>query len=97
VSTFKNDKTYVVFEDLTKNEEAITEKEVKKNTKTALNSTKRNSIYLITINEKGEFTKELLYDYKDMFINPKISASKEIKPGEILFNAYDIIGKLEIN
>lgn len=96
ISTFKNDKTYIVYEDLTSNIEAATDKKTKRNTKTIFKSDSKNSLFLLTIDNEGKPTKEIIYDYKESKIKPRIMSSREIDNGEILLNADDQIGVLKI-
>ena len=45
---------------------------------------------------EGKPTKEIIYDYKESKIKPRIMSSREINHGEILLNADDQIGVLKI-
>jgi hypothetical protein len=96
ITTFKNDKTYIVYEDLTSNLTAETDKKTKRSTKTIFSSDSKNALFLLTIDSEGKPNKEIIYDYKESEIKPKILISKEISPGEILLNADDQIGLLKI-
>ena len=51
----------------------------------------------MSIEPDGKFKKEVIYDYKESKIRPRILSSLEIVPGEILLNADDQLGLLEIN
>lgn len=96
ISTFKNDKTYIVYEDITKNLEAETDKKTKRSTKTLFSSDSKNSLFLLTINSDGKPAKDIIYDYRESKTRPRIMSSKEINQGEILLNADDQIGILKI-
>jgi len=96
ISTFKDDKTYIVYEDLTKNATAEDDKSTKRNTKSIFSSDSRNSLYILTVNSDGQSNKDILYDYKESKIQPYIHGSKNISPGRILLNAKDQLGLLEI-
>lgn len=96
ITTFKNDKTYIVYEDLTSNLEAETDKKTKKSSKSFLSSDSKNSLFLLTIDAGGKPKKEIIYGYKESEIKPRILSSREIAPGEILLNANDQIGLLKI-
>lgn len=96
VSTFKNDKTYVIYEDLTKNLEAQDDKKTKRSTKSLFSSDSKNALFLMTVTPDGKFSKEIMYDYKESKIKPRIMTSREINQGEILLNADDQLGLLKI-
>lgn len=96
ITTFKNDKTYVVYEDLTSNLQAVDDKKTKRSSKAFLSSDSKNSLFLLTIDSKGEPNKEIIYGYKESDLRPRILSSKEINFGEILLNADDQIGLLKI-
>jgi hypothetical protein len=96
ISTFKNDKTYIVYEDLTTNLAAENDKKTKRSTKTIFTSDSKNSLFLLTVDAEGKPTKEIIYDYKESKIKPRIMSSREINNGEILLNADDQIGVLKI-
>jgi hypothetical protein len=96
ITTFKEDKTYVIYEDLTSNLQAETDKKTKRSSKSFLSSDSKNSMFLLTIDSKGEPSKEIIYGYKESDIKPRILSSREIGRGEILLNAHDQIGLLKI-
>ncbi len=95
-STFKNDVTYVIYEDLTSNLGAESDKKTKKSSKSVFSSDSKNSLLILKINPNGEFKKEEIFGYKQSKIRPKMIYSIEINPGEILLNANDQIGLLKI-
>jgi hypothetical protein len=97
ISTFKNDKTFIIYEDLTKNLEADSDKKTKRSTKTLFSSDSKNALYLMSVESDGKFKKEIIYDYKESKIKPRVLSSKEVSPGEILLNADDQLGYLMIN
>jgi hypothetical protein len=96
ITTFNNDNTYVIYEDLTSNLQAGDDKKTKRSTKSMFSSDSKNSLFLLTIDAKGEANKEIIYGYKESGIKPRILASREIGRGEILLNADDQIGLLKI-
>lgn len=96
LSTFKNDKTYVIYEDLTANLDAESDRKTKRSSKSIFSSDSKNSLFMLTINPTGEFKKEEIYNYKESKIRPRILSSKEISNGEIMLNADDQIGLLKI-
>lgn len=96
ISTFKNDKTYIVYEDLTKNLAATDDKTTKRSTKSLFSSDSKNALFLLTVAGDGEVSKEILYDYKESKIKPRIIGSRQTSPGKILLNADDQLGLLEI-
>ncbi|MFP9097660.1 hypothetical protein ACLI09_01290 [Flavobacterium sp. RHBU_24] len=96
ISTFKDDKTYVVYEDLTKNLSAQDDKSTKRSTKTMFSSDSKNSLFLLTVGGDGTVNKEILYDYRDSKIKPRILGSRQTAPGKILLNADDQLGLIEI-
>lgn len=96
ISTFKNDKTYVVYEDLSSNLAAENDKKTKRSTKTLFSSDSKNSLFLFTIDAEGKPSKEVIYDYKESKIKPRIMTSRATNNGEILLNADDQIGVLKI-
>ena len=65
ISTFKNDKTYIVYEDLTSNLGAENDKKTKRSTKTIFTSDSKNSLFLLTVDASGKPTKEIIYDYRE--------------------------------
>lgn len=96
ISTFKNDKTYIVYEDLTSNLEAENDAKTKRSTKSIFSSDSKNSLFMLTINSNGEPKKEIIYNYKESEIKPSILKSIEINPGELILNAKNQIGLLKI-
>ncbi|OWP75170.1 hypothetical protein [Flavobacterium oreochromis] len=94
--TFKNDRTYVIYEDLIKNLEAENDEQTKRSTTSLFSSKSKNALFLLTIESDGKFKKEILYDYKESKIQPYILGSKQISKGEILLNANDQIGLFKI-
>ena len=95
ISTYVDGKTYIVYEDLTKNENAFTDKEEKKSSKTMFSSDSKNSLFLLTIAADGKPTKEIIYDYKESKIRPRILSSLLVDPNTIILRADDQIGKLD--
>mgnify|MGYP006211387737 FL=1 len=87
ISTVKNDKTYIIYEDLTKNIEATDDKKTKRSTKSIFSSDSKNALFLLTIEKNGEMRKEIVYDYKESKIQPFILGSRVIEDGLILLNA----------
>lgn len=96
ISTFKNNKTYIVYEDLTSNLQAVDDKKTKRSSKSFLSSDSKNSLFLLTVDSKGEPNKEIIYGYRESDLRPRILASREISNGEILLNADNQIGLLKI-
>jgi len=96
ITTFKEDKTYVVYEDLASNLTANTDKKTKRSSHSFLSSDSKNALFLLTIDSKGEPNKEIIYSYKESETKPRILASREVSGGEILLNAEDQIGLLKI-
>ncbi|RZK12379.1 MAG: hypothetical protein EOO46_03380 [Flavobacterium sp.] len=95
ISTHLDGKTYIIYEDLAKNLEAETDKETKKSSKSWLSSDSKNALFLLTIDASGKPKKDIIYDYKESKIRPKIRASVLINPSTIIVNANDQIGKLK--
>lgn len=96
ISTFKDDHTYIVYEDLTSNIDAASDKDTKRNSKSLSSSATKNSLFILTVKTNGEFKKEEIYSYKESKIKARILTSLEISPGEIMLNADDQIGLLKI-
>lgn len=96
ISTFKNDNTYIIYEDLTSNLEAQSDKDTKRNSKSLKSTSSKSSLFIVTIKNDGEFKKEEVYSYKESKIKARILTSLEINPGEIMLNADDQIGLLKI-
>lgn len=96
ISTFKNDKTYIVYEDLTKNLEATTDKKTKRSTASIFKSRSKNSLFLLTIDKNGKSKKEIIYSYKDSKIKPNILRSLDLGKGKILMSGNDQLGLLSI-
>lgn len=96
LSTFKNDNTYVIYEDLATNLNAESDKKTKRSSKSIFSSDSKNSLFMLTINPSGEFKKEEIYNYKESKIRPRILTSQQINFGEIMLNADDQIGLLKI-
>uniref|UniRef100_UPI00404B6ADD hypothetical protein n=1 Tax=Flavobacterium sp. TaxID=239 RepID=UPI00404B6ADD len=96
ISTFFNDQVYIVYEDEAKNLTANSDKELKRSSSTVFSSSKNNSLFLVRIDANGEMEKNIIYDYKDTKIKPNIQRSKEVKPGQILLNAFNRLGLLTI-
>lgn len=94
MSTYVNGNTYIVYEDLTKNVDAYEDKDQKRSTKQLFSSGGKNSLFLLTIGPDGTPKKEIIYDYKDSKLRPRILTSKLINPSTIVLNADDQIGKL---
>jgi len=96
LSTTYKDKTYVIYEDETKNETAVTDKDVKKSTTSIFSKDNNNSLFLITVNAKGEMKKEIIYSYDKSPIRPNFYKCKTVKDGEIMLHADDYLGILKI-
>ena len=95
-STFKNDSTYIVYEDLTSNMAASNDKEIKKVKKRKFSNDQKNSLILASINPEGKIQKDVIYNYKDSKIRTSIEYSMGLQSGKILFDANDRIGILSI-
>jgi hypothetical protein len=96
ISTYKDGKTYIVYEDLEKNIDAENDKETKRSSRRIFSSGSQNALFLVTVADSGEIKKEIIYSYKESKIRPSIGGSKVINKGEIIFNANDQIGVLKI-
>lgn len=97
ISTFIDGKTYIVYEDLEKNLEAENDKETKRSSRPGVfSSDSKNALFMLTISEDGTPKKEVIYDYKESKLRPRILSSKLINPRTIILNADDQIGKLSI-
>ena len=94
VTTFKNDKTYIVYEDLTRNLNSSGDDDLKRSSKKAFKSSNSNSLFLLTVNSNGETKKEIIYNYKNSRIRNYILGSHSSKDGEIILSAYNRIGVL---
>lgn len=94
-STFINGNTYIVYEDLAKNLEAENDKDTKRSSKGFFSSDSKNALFLLTIDSQGKPKKEIIYDYKESKIRPRITASRWINSSTIIINANDQIGKLD--
>lgn len=95
ISTYLDGKTYIVYEDLEKNLEAANDKETKRSTRPGMfSSDSKNALFLLTIAEDGTPKKEIIYDYKESKLRPRILSSRLINPSTIILNADDQIGKL---
>ncbi|MFB9056938.1 hypothetical protein ACFFU9_09305 [Mariniflexile ostreae] len=97
MSTSFKDKIYIIYEDKTKNEHINSDKEIKKSTAGFLTRDSDKSLFLITVNNKGEMKKNILFSYDQSNIRPDFSKSAVIKDGEIMLNATDYLGILRIN
>ena len=97
LATYYLGNTYIVYEDLEKNSDVETDKETKRSTKSILSSDKKNALMLLTVNAKGEMSKEPIYSYKERKIRPRIYGSRVVSPSEIIFNAKDQVGVLKIS
>ncbi len=96
LSTYYNDKVYIIYEDLEKNAEAQNDKETKRSTKSLFSSSSKNALFLLTVEPSGEMKKEVIYSYKESKIRPRILSSMVISKNEIILNADDQIGVLKI-
>jgi len=94
-TTYKG-KTYVVYEDETKNDNVNTDKDIKKSTTSIFSRDTNNSLFLVTVNAKGEMKKEIIYSYDKSDIRSDFNKCVVIKDGEIMLNANDYIGILKI-
>jgi hypothetical protein len=97
ISTYYNDKVYIVYEDLEKNAEAENDKETKRSTKSMFSSSSKNALFLMTVAPSGEMKKEVIYSYKESKIRPRILTSMVATKNEIILNADDQIGVLKIS
>jgi hypothetical protein len=97
ISTYFNDKVYIVYEDLEKNAEAENDKETKRSTKSMFSSSSKNALFLLTVAPSGEMKKEVIYSYKESKIRPRILTSLVATKNEIILNADDQIGVLKIS
>lgn len=96
LATYYEGNTYIIYEDLEKNSEAVTDKETKRSTSKLLSSDKKNALMLLTVNAKGEMTKDPIYSYKESKIRPRIFGSKVVSKNEIILSAKDQVGVLKI-
>lgn len=96
ISTFKNDKTYIIFEDITSNLNAGGKNKTKRSTASLFSSGGKNSLFLLEVSEDGKMDKNIIYEYKESKIKPNVQGSREVKPGQILLNARDQIGLFTI-
>lgn len=97
VATYKDGKTYIIYEDLEKNLNAENDKETKRSSASMFSSGGKNALFMLTVAESGEMKKEVIFSYKDIKIRPRLEASRVINKGEIILNADDQIGVLKIN
>lgn len=97
ISTYVDGNTYIVYEDLAKNLTAENDKETKKSSKGFFTSDSKNALFVLTIAADGAPTKEIIYDYKESKLRPRIFSSRLINPRTIILNADDQIGKLQFN
>ena len=97
LSTYYNDKVYIVYEDLEKNADAEGDKDTKRSTKSLFSSSSRNALFLMTVAPSGEMKKEVIYSYKESKIRPRILTSMVATKNEIILNADDQIGVLKIS
>lgn len=93
VSTHFQGTTYIVYEDLLKNAEAENDKE----TKRATGKSSKNALFLLSIAPSGEMKKEVIFNYKESKIRPRIMTSRVVGKNEILLNADDQLGLLKIS
>jgi len=49
----------------------------------------------LTVNNKGEMKKDIIYSYKESKIRPRILTSMVATPNEIMLNADDQLGVLK--
>ncbi|WP_395057726.1 hypothetical protein [Flavobacterium sp.] len=96
ISTYKDGKTYIVYEDLEKNLNAENDKETKRSSASMFSSDSKNALFLLTVADSGEMKKEIIYSYKESKIRPRIGSSRVINKGEIMLNADDQLGVLKI-
>lgn len=96
ITTYYNDKVYIVYEDLEKNADAENDKETKRSTKSMFSSSSKNALFLLTVAPSGEMKKEVIYSYKESKIRPRILTSRVASKNEIILNADDQIGVLKI-
>lgn len=96
LATYSKGKTYIIYEDLEKNSDAEDDKDTKRSTKSWLSSSSKNALFLMSVEANGEMKKQVIYSYKESKIRPRIKASTVISDHEILLNADDQIGFLNI-
>ena len=94
VATFFEGKTYVVYEDEAKNLAVVEDKKIKRSSGS---SDKKNALFLVTFEPSGEFTKDIIYNYKESKIHPYVTGSRLGSPGEIILSATNHIGVLKVN
>jgi hypothetical protein len=91
-STYYNGNVYIIYEDLARNAQANTDKEIKRSSGSGGS---KDGLFLITVLPDGQVKKDLIYDYKQTKIQPYIMFSRKITSNIILLNAKDQIGKIE--
>lgn len=96
ISTFKNDRTYIVYEDVESNINSTTDKDTKKSTGSIFRSRNKNALFILTVDENGKPKKDIIYKYKDSRIKPYILGSVSLKNGKILLSGNDQLGLIEI-
>ena len=96
ISTYLDGKTYIIYEDLAKNLTADSDRDTKMSSGASLfSSDSKNALFLLTIAEDGKPKKDIIYDYKESKIRPRIQSSLLIDPHTIILNANDQIGTLQ--
>lgn len=96
ISAFKNDNTYIVYEDVESNITATTDKDTKKSTGSIFKSRNKNALFVLTVDKNGKPKKDIIYSYKDSKIKPYILGSMSLKNGKILLSGKDQLGLIEI-
>jgi len=95
-STYYNDETYIIYEDVEKNLTVTDDKELKKSSATNLSSRSKNALFVVTVKKDGSTKKEVLYSYKDTEIWPFIGSMFSVDHHKIIMNAKETFGVLEI-
>jgi hypothetical protein len=95
-STYYNDETYIIYEDVEKNIEASDDKEIKRSSQSLFSSDSKNALFVATIKKDGSITKDILFSYKGTSIRPRIGSMLRVDKNKIILNAYDTLGVLEI-
>ena len=87
-TTFKDDNTYIIYEDQTANIDTSSnnEKKLKKSKASKLSNRKNHSLFMITAYGNGDYKKEILYKYKDFKIKPTILKAVDLENGKIILS-----------
>jgi len=93
-ATYLNGKTYVIYEDLTKNMHATSDKKTKRSSRKIFSNGSNNSLFLLTVEDSGEVKKDILFNYKDSKIRQSVLGSVRSGKNKIILHANDQIGLL---